>query len=348
MNSARRIDDSAAKGLWVLLVAVGHVEPFWRIDERPFAWLYQFHVASFLLLPFLRDEGPLTPARWLDRVIRYYVPLLPVAALTFGLFGLLPGASDPAARAVDLGLGLVFGHASWWDAACGFQYLWFLPTLLGLTALRQLVGRLPRRWRWLAGAGAAVVLPVVRPWAMWLPLGLATALWALPWGLLAGWLSARLTTGGRDRRLWALAPALAAGAALTWLHKPVNIAVLMGPLADDLPLWLLSGTSACGMFLATLGALPWLSRSRLLVRLGEASLPFYLTHSLTLQVVLLAAKRWLPSWSDSVAGLACVGVAALGFALCTALPASLWILRTPALHRWWLPRGRTDWPPTAP
>lgn len=343
-----RLDDRAAKGLWVLLVAVGHVEPFSALDQRVWLWLYQFHVAAFLLLPFLRDETRLTQAKWADRLVRYWVPLVPVVAVTFALYSWLPGAQPPAKRLQAIAAGVLFGHGDWWKLACGFQFLWFLPTLVGLTAVRQLLLPLPHGVRWAVALVGAVGLQWLRPYAQWLPLGLSTVLWILPWGLLAAWASPRLQRGGRERRVWLVLPALAAGGWLIANGLAVNVASLIVPLpAEHLLGWLASGASAVGMFLASMGALPWLSRSRLLCWLGEASLPFYLTHSLVLQLVFLLASRAVPGWRDSPAGLAGVGTLALVAALATALPVCLWVLRTPAIRRWWLPSDRAEWPPAA-
>jgi len=343
-----RLDDRAAKGLWVLLVAVGHVAPFAALDDRLWLWLYQWHVVAFLLLPFLREEQRLTGGRWLDRLVRYLVPLVPIVAITLVLYGWMPGSRPIGDRLVAVGQGLLFGHGDWWKLACGFQFLWFLPTLLGLTAVRQLFRPLPSAVRWTVAVAGALALPWLRPYAQWLPLGLATVLWILPWGLVAAWAAPRLLRGDRDLRGWLVVPALACGGWLIAEGLAVNVASLIGPLPADHPLgWLASGVSAVGMFLATTGALLWLGRSRLLCWLGEASLPFYLTHSLALQLVFQVASLWMPGWKDTPAGLATVGMLALATALTTALPVCLWVLRRPWLRRWWLPADRADWPPTA-
>lgn len=339
-----RLDDRAAKGLWVLLVAIGHTSGLWRDDPTGAYWLYQFHVSAFLLLPLLRDEPLLDRRRLADRAVRYLGPLVAFALLTVPLAGLVPPGLPLSARLEALGLALLTGHPTHWKHACGFEFPWFLPTLLGLTLLRQLWLRLPRRQRPWAALGLVSMGNLVEL-APWLPLGLAVAVVMLPLGLFARWLSERGCAGGRDRRWLGLVAALPASALLLQQGVLVNAGHALWPSPQRQPLLAAAAlVVAVGMFLGVLWALPWLRRVGLLVALGEVSLPFYLLHSLVLQAVLLPAARL---WPGAVAAHPVLfGVAALLLALALGLPAAR-LAQRPPLARWLLPRDVADWPPSA-
>lgn len=345
MTHSPRLDDRAAKGLWVLLVAMGHTYGLWVGHVAGAYWLYQFHVSAFLLLPLLRDEPLLDRRRLADRAVRYLAPLLLFCLITVPLAGWVPPGLPLAVRLEQLGLALVTAHPLRWKQACGFEFPWFLPTLLGLTLLRQLWLRLPRRGQLAGGALGLLTMGSLTAWAQWLPLGLAVALVMLPLGAAARWLSERWTAGNKDLRWLGFVAALPASGLLLQQKALVNAGhALWPPLLAQPHLALAAMTAAVGMFLGVLWALPWLSRVRLLTALGEVSLPFYLLHSLVLQAVLLPVQRLWPQFASDQPFL--LGLLALGVAVAVGLPAARLASRPP-LARWLLPRGMADWPLTA-
>lgn len=338
-------DDRAAKGLWVLLVAMGHAVWAWHKLPQFQDWLYQFHVIAFLLLPMMRDEPRLGPAKLADRAVRYLVPMWPILLVTVPLAPYFQASAPWPLRLGHLGMGLLTGHPMWWKSVSGFEYLWFLPTLLGLTLLRQGLLRLPRQLRWLLGAAGLLSMGSLAPMAMYVPLGLAVVAVIVPLGWLTRWLSAQLHSVGRDWRWLGLPVAAMASAVL--LHNHVKIypgGAAWPPLLQRPGLAACAAAVAIGMFLAVLWAVPWLQRLPGLVSLGEVSLPFYLLHSLAIQAVLLAASRAMPGWQTAYP--ASVGVASLVVAVATCGPIARLSLR-PQIQRWWLPRGVADWPPSA-
>lgn len=340
-----RLDDRAAKGLWVLLVAMGHTSGLWASHRAGVYWLYQFHVSAFLLLPLLRDEPLLDRRHLADRAVRYLGPLVAFCLVTLPLAGWVPPHLPLADRLEQLGLALVTGHPLHWKQACGFESPWFLPTLLGLNLLRQAWLRLPRCWQPGVAALGLLTMGSLTAWAQWLPLGLAVALVMLPLGVGARWLSGRWTAGQKDLRWLGFVAALPASALLLQQGIQINAGHAQWPALLSQPhLALAAMTAAVGMFLGVLWALPWLNRVRLLTALGEASLPFYLVHSLLLQAVLLPVQKLWPQFASDQPFL--LGFLALSVAVAVGLPVARLAMR-PALARWLLPRGLADWPVTA-
>ncbi len=338
-------DDRAAKGLWVLLVAMGHAAWMWHGAPQVQDWLYQFHVIAFLLLPMMRDEPRLGSAKLADRSVRYLVPLLPIAMITMLLAPLVQAVPPWPQRLGHLAMGLLTGNPAWWKTVTGFEYLWFLPTLWGMTLLRQGLLRLPQGVQGLLGALGLLSMGSLAAVSMYLPLGLAVVAVIVPLGWLARWLSEQLQRGHRDLRWLGLPVAALASAVLLGAKVKIYPGSAAWPsmvLHPDLAIC--AAVVAVGMFLAVLWALPWLQRVPGLASLGEGSLPFYLLHSLAIQAALLSANRLLPHWKTAFP--VSVGVASLVFAVATCAPIARLSLH-PRISRWWLPRGVADWPPSA-
>ena len=124
------------KGILIVLIVVGHntfvVEQTAAIELR--AILYNFHVSSFLLLPFLfaasRFSGPLVG----DQMGRYLIPFLVFYTFASLLNALVHPDVDTtlASRLVEYLEGLIFASASEIEQSSGFRLYWFLPTLLCL------------------------------------------------------------------------------------------------------------------------------------------------------------------------------------------------------------------------
>lgn len=121
------MDDNAVKGILILTIVVGH-SLFLKATDLGgafVAFLYFWHVQGFFLL--LSRRGPTrSGVRWVDMLVRYFVPYLLVAG---GIGALRAAASgDPGALAEML-LGLVMGNSSYLDAYSGGVY-WFVPTFV--------------------------------------------------------------------------------------------------------------------------------------------------------------------------------------------------------------------------
>ena len=130
----------AAKGILILLVIFGHASNFWTPEPFVTFSIKFFHVACFLLFPFIYDvrKPDLTYCR--DRFIRYYVPFA-VFLLAYSALYLLVirGFDDIGSWIKDVGLALTVGNAPMLDNASGLRALWFLPMLLMVVFLNAFV-----------------------------------------------------------------------------------------------------------------------------------------------------------------------------------------------------------------
>ena len=179
----------AAKGILILLVIFGHASNFWT--PEPFATfsIKFFHVACFLLFPFIYDVRKPDLAYCRDRFIRYYVPFAVffIGYAVLYLF-LIRGFGDLRSWITDLGLALTIGNAPMLDNASGLRALWFLPMLLALVLLNAfLVGAQKFHLWFLLVAGFAlhaVVGVIDAPTKFYIPFGLVGAAYLLWLGIV--------------------------------------------------------------------------------------------------------------------------------------------------------------------
>jgi len=174
----------AAKGILILFVILGHSTNFWT--PEPFATfsIKFFHVACFLLFPFIYDIKKIDEAFLKDRFARYYIPfavfLLGYSILYFIAF---KGISDFPQWIGDVGKAFIFGTATTLDAASGLRALWFLPALMSVVLLCTfLIGNLKIHIGLLLLITLAVHITVgLIPLdiATYMPLGLVNALYLL-------------------------------------------------------------------------------------------------------------------------------------------------------------------------
>lgn len=156
-----RFDDNtieSAKGILILLVIFGHASNFW--SPEPFATfsIKFYHVACFLLLPFIYDIRAFSLANAKDKIARYYVPFV-IFLIGYSVLNLIVmrGIEDLMPWLQDLGLALVMGNAPILDEASGLRALWFLPALLAMViAISLLIGKLKIPTWMLLSLGAVI------------------------------------------------------------------------------------------------------------------------------------------------------------------------------------------------
>ena len=120
----RKTEYDAFKGVLICLIVLGHNTVFSSSYPLAFNSLYNFHVASFLLLPFLFFGSSVGKFQFTDRVVRYLVPhffffVLACAAY----FTLFVGNSGPeiAEWVRSVALAILLGSEGIYNAACGFR-----------------------------------------------------------------------------------------------------------------------------------------------------------------------------------------------------------------------------------
>jgi len=174
----------AAKGILILFVILGHSTNFWT--PEPFATfsIKFFHVACFLLFPFIYDVKKIDGVFFKDRFARYYIPftvfLLGYSILYFIAF---KDTSDAPQWLGDVGKAFIFGTAPVLDNASGLRALWFLPTLMSIVLLCAfLIGNLKIHIGLLLLITFALHITVgliPLDMATYLPLGLVNSLYLL-------------------------------------------------------------------------------------------------------------------------------------------------------------------------
>ncbi len=172
----------AAKGILILLVILGHASNF--LSPEPFATfsIKYFHVACFLLLPFIYDIKIFNMDFIKTAFVRYYIPFI------FFLFGyaalyFIYAQPDVDSWLTGLWQAMIFGNAPMLDASTGLRALWFMPVFIALISMIALfMGRIKTPiWALLIISFIVhITIGLVEEPAKYLfPLGLANALYLL-------------------------------------------------------------------------------------------------------------------------------------------------------------------------
>lgn len=302
----RRPEIDRLKGLLIALVVLGHNSLFSEITPRGFNELYNFHVASFLLIPFLYEATAFSRSRLRDRFVRYIVPHAVFLAISCAVYFLLfiPKQSAEILRwLVSVGMAVVFSSESMYNEVSGFRLFWFLPALWVLVSILTAYYAVERKGKiaillvavcvhLFLGLVPMSVLPYV-PW------GLPIVLFVFPLGLLAGELWRRYD--GTSVWLYIFGAAFIICLYLSWvMNSFVGLAgepqvySILDPgqlLFHDLLL-----LSALFGLLGISNRLPDL----LFRKLGAASLFLYLAHGLVWQFLL---RTGLLDWAKSSFGV---------------------------------------------
>lgn len=134
-----------ARGIGIILIALGHNRLVLQDQGEAFRVIYSFHLPLFFFLTglYLRDTdrlGASVAARFQSLLKPYFVVLLTAALLRWVVL-LIPGRQDLTLR--DHVIGVFWGSGGDWTP------LWFLPhifiAVLGATAVLQIARR--ARWR---------------------------------------------------------------------------------------------------------------------------------------------------------------------------------------------------------
>ena len=345
-------DHLVLRGVLILAVMLDHNDIVRNVHTvnawfLPMTW----HVAGFLLLPFLTPPRSLSWPMVRDHAVRYLVPFVcAVLAYAAAYQSIILRHPPDLATLARVARALLLADPTSLQHATGFIVLWFLPALLSVVLLAAAWNTAPRLRPWLLGlalavhAGAGAVPPEARGMV---PAGLLIALYILPLGLL---LRANLATVSRLRgRLWvALLAAPVLLATWEWEHgHEIEIATLVVPTLER-PSWMLATDLQDLAALALLlSAAPLLARLPGLLTLGRYSLLVYLIHPL-LYKPLLAAGLTLctPALLSAPNGMALywagasvsVTLVALG-----SLAAAMALTRWDGLRRMAIPRDLAEW-----
>jgi len=342
-----RID--AAKGVLILLVIFGHASNFWT--PEPFATfsIKFFHVACFLLLPFIYDVRAMNMTFFKDHMARYYVPFV-MFLIGYSLLYLLfiRGVEDALPWLVDVGKALLFGNAPMLDEASGLRALWFMPALVSVVCLNALfVGTLKKPVWVLMICGLCLHLVVgafEAPLKYYFPFGLLSALYLLWLGFVIRFICTNVSKATLQKLsplflITALCGILCAGYFGTLIKFPVialpDYSMLHAVLIHDVII------VSTFLFLITT---PIFKSFRVLKWCGQNSLILYLSHLLFLaggmQIVTRLFDTSSVTYETSVVVMWIFVMALSGGVACAMI-----LNKFERLQHWITPRCWADWPP---
>lgn len=126
------------KGVLILLIILGHNYFFSQHFPLWFAALYNFHVACFLLLPFLFSMEEVGFERFRDRIVRALAPhvaFLVVALVAYFVLYVEKDSQIVAEWGRKVVLALLVQNEGVLNDAAGFRHFWFLPAMITLMCL---------------------------------------------------------------------------------------------------------------------------------------------------------------------------------------------------------------------
>ncbi|WP_420106637.1 acyltransferase family protein [Herbaspirillum huttiense] len=332
------MNQNLLKGIFILLVIMDHND-FARSVIRGFLQGFGFHVMGFMMIPFLRQAGPLD-RRFMQYLFRLYYPFLLIATV----MSVIVAFVTPVPALTQAGrwaLALYSGNADIMKEATHMALLWFLPSFIALIVLRTCLEN-AAPWGKTAGVLAAwLVHPFIGSMAPaiqdYMPLGLLPALYVLPLAYLGIFLHRTYFQG------LGTANALVQSTILFILVKAcqmyfgysneIGFAAVAG--ADDWPALLCNDAEAVTGVLMVFQA-SRLPLGRLIEAFGQYSMQVYLLHAFVAFVVYrLALALALPSVSVPLAfALTLLATALLTLALAKAIMALPRIRQFVFPHSW--------------
>lgn len=127
----------AFKGILILLIVLGHNNFFSKYYPLGFNVLYNFHVACFLILPFLREDSSIKLKDFTDKAVRYFVPhtvFFALACIAYYVLTLRNTTSIGSAIMSALAALLLSTQAQY-KSVTGMNLFWFLPAIFILIAI---------------------------------------------------------------------------------------------------------------------------------------------------------------------------------------------------------------------
>lgn len=124
----------AIKGVAILLIVFAHNSALCPVSSWGYGYLYSFHLAIFMILPFFYDKSYEVNKKVVKRIIcRNYIPYCWIFILCCILAYLANGMIN-SSHIYVYGFLNLFGEGC--KDACGFVFPWFLPAFCMLSLLR--------------------------------------------------------------------------------------------------------------------------------------------------------------------------------------------------------------------
>ena len=338
---------NATKGILILLVIFGHASNFWTPEPFITFSIKFFHVACFLLLPFIYDTRAFSLSYLKDCFARYYVPFAVFLILYAIVFSVYQGSFNIGEWFTHLGKALAFGNAPMLDDSTGLRALWFMPALISVALLNSLfIGRfqLPL-WVFLpiglilnASAGF-----VEDPEKYLFPFGFLSACYLLGLGIIIRALCTLIS----NITLQKLSPiflgiAVASIMAANHFGTIIKFPVIFLPDYTDIKALIIHNFIIIGMFMFLITT-PIFKPIKILKWCGQNSLTLYLTHLLFLAASMTIALKYFDPSQVNFTSLSIV-LAIFFSALLGGIFSSILLNKMPILKNNIMPRSWAEWP----
>jgi len=339
----------AAKGALIILVVLGHASNFWSPEPHATFSIKFFHVACFLLLPFVYDIRPISLTFIKDRIARYYIPFL-LFLCGYGILNLLMfrGFNDTVPWLIDLGKAAIVANAPMLDAASALRALWFLPALFAtviLTAL--LIGRLKIPLWCLLIVSVAVHLTIgILPdhIKFSIPMGVVSVLYLFALGIILRTICIYTPRAVLEKYSpLFLITAVLGIAASAYFDTLIKFPVIALPDYTNLKAVIIHDAIIIGVFLFLITT-PIFQKQTFLKWCGQNSLIIYLSHLLFLAASMQITTQY---FDPSHINLTSSGVVMATFliALSGGIACAMIINKLSILQACITPRTWAEWPP---
>lgn len=262
MDKLSRQESNTLKGLFILLIIVGHNHILCPVNGLGMSYLYRFHVIAFFILPFLylNYQGKLNVNNIRDYFVRNYIPYLLFFIISFFLFHL--GFKKEGLDITVFFKGLLSGSQPVLKETTGFYFLWFLPAFFAVTLVRMVFDNV----HWLVKVLIILFSVFLHLFLSWsareelfysIPFALTQGFYYFAFGVIAFYFLSYI-------------PYIRYVGAFVFLL--MSIAFFMGH-EINIPFLF-----PIGFVMFSLSVLKWLTTVPYLDKLGQYSLPIYLIH----------------------------------------------------------------------
>lgn len=143
VKSEYNINTTVVKGIYILLVVLGHNVITQEISPEISKFLYDFHVFGFFFLPFLFTAKKLSKENIVTYAIRYLVPYIIFCMLFMIVANIFTRNTINESSISSFIISIFTGSAHLLKKTVGIQLLWFLPSLFSLIIIRMMYESCP-------------------------------------------------------------------------------------------------------------------------------------------------------------------------------------------------------------
>ncbi|WP_158002445.1 acyltransferase family protein [Methyloterricola oryzae] len=335
------------KGIYILLIVIGHNLLLTSLYQGLFVFLYNFHVYGFLLLPFVFPAKKISRDLVINLSVRYLVPFVvfySISSLMY--FPIYIGAHSLWEWFGDFILGLIVNDAYWVKKTTGFQLFWFLPTFFTLTLFRSLLNSFAsgiRQSVLLLLFVAHITVGCLPDWAkLNIPFGIGIVAYIYILGESISCDALLSATRSRYFSLITVPVLLMLFFLSSKFGLRTNLAWLNLMAISDVILLLLHDGIVVISFLTVLSLSRSFKKLPYLSCLGKFSLQIYLTHSFVFYFFYMLVYP-LASFDDPLLE-AVVGIGSLLFTVAVTLLLSILASKKMGLYKMIFPSSRSDLP----